>query len=97
MSSKAQAAVKVPAQLQQTQNLYYVVETYDTDGKQLDPGKRIVDLYHYGTRNWYHNHTWWALHHACTLDVRPADDNEVAEYVREQEIKLMEKFAKAAA
>lgn len=97
MSSKAQAAVKVPAQQPQAQSnhLYVKVTTYNTEGREV--GTRVVDMYHYGTRNWLQGHMWWAMHHSNTVECLIADDGDVADYVKEQELKLLDKFAKTAA
>lgn len=87
MSKKAEVAVKVPAQQSQ---LYVTVNTYGTDGKQV--GTRVVDMYHYGTRNWLQNHMWWAMHHAHSVETLIANEAEVADYIKNQEVALAEKF-----
>lgn len=101
MSKATQVAVKVPAQSQpqsekpaaaQQRNLYVTVTTYASDGKQV--GIRVVDMYHYGTRNWLQGHMWWAVHHGHTTETQPANDAEVADYVKEQEYALAYKYAK---
>src|ERR1700761_9605846 len=39
-------------------NLFISVKTFDAEGKTV--GERVVDMYHFGTRNWLQNHHWWA-------------------------------------
>lgn len=78
---------------QQNRNLFVVVNTYGQDGKQV--GTRVVDMYHYGTRNWLQNHHWWAMHNGCTVETMVANDAEVAEYLENAKKALAVKFAAA--
>lgn len=96
MSLKAQVAVKVPAQqTQQTNNLYVTVTTYDgKTNKQI--GTRVVDMYHYGTRNWLQNHHWWAMHNGHVVETQIANEADVAEYIKAQEVALAEKYNREA-
>lgn len=75
----------------QNRNLFVVVNTYGQDGKQV--GTRVVDMYHYGTRNWLQNHTWWAMHNGCVVETQPANDAEVEEYLANAKEALAKKFA----
>lgn len=75
---------------QVAKTLYIKVETYDGAGKQI--GERVVDMYHFGTRNWLQTHQWWAMHNSHTIELRPADDGEVQAYLDEAKLKLAEKF-----
>lgn len=82
------------AQNTQTTNLYVSVNTYGPDGKQV--GTRVVDMYHYGTRTWLQNHLWWAMHHGHSVDTQVANEAEVGDYIKAQELALMDKFSKDA-
>lgn len=75
---------------QQQRNLYVKVLTYDKDGKTI--GTRIVDMYHYGTRNWLQNHIWWAMHNGHEIEQKCADDEDVATYVAQAAKDLAAKF-----
>ena len=46
-------------------SLHVVVTTYDSAGNEI--GTRTVDMYHYGTKTWLINHTWWAMHNGHTV------------------------------
>lgn len=46
-------------------SLHVNVDTFDKAGAQI--GTRMVDMYHYGTRQWLANHTWWAMHNGHTV------------------------------
>lgn len=52
-------AQELPPQ-KQAQHLHIRVNTFNSAGEQI--GTRLVDLYHYGTKAWLQNHTWWAMH-----------------------------------
>ena len=78
------------ATAQQNRNLFVTVNTYGQDGKQV--GTRVVDMYHYGTRNWLANHTWWAMHNNCTVEQMPANDAEIEEYLENAKNALAGKF-----
>jgi len=87
----------MPKQVQTSQtqkSLYVTVNTYDAKGKQI--GTRIVDMYHYGTRNWMQNHLWWAMHNSCIVESLLATDDEVADYVKAGQTELAGKYAPAA-
>lgn len=75
----------------QNRNLYVTVNTYGPDGKQI--GTRVVDMYHYGTRNWLANHTWWAMHNGHVVEQMPATDAEIDDYLEAAKKALAQKFA----
>lgn len=75
----------------QNRNLFVTVNTYNQDGKQI--GTRVVDMYHYGTRNWLQNHHWWAMHNGHTVETMVANDAEVDEYLENAKKALAQKFA----
>ena len=78
---------------EQSKNLYVSVKTFD--GKTGKPiGERVVDMYHYGTRNWLQNHIWWAMHNSHEVQQDIATDEEIGSYMAKQEIALAEKFNK---
>jgi len=83
----AQAEV---AQSSQNRNLFVSVNTFDVDGKPV--GTRVVDMYHYGTRNWLQNHLWWAMHNGHSVEQAPASDDEVDNYLASQKEALATKF-----
>lgn len=98
-ASAAQATQEVPPQnaansSPQTKNLYVKVETFNVEGREV--GTRIVDMYHFGTRNWLQNHHWWAMHNGHTVETRVATDDEVSAYLAAQKQLLADKFNKAA-
>lgn len=74
--------------------LYVTVNTYNTKGEQI--GTRVVDMYHYGTRNWLQNHHWWAMHNACAVETVVATPDEVTEYLTAATAALADKFNTAA-
>lgn len=80
-------------------NLYFVVETLDAEGKPI--GSRIVDMYHFGTRDWlYDSHLWWAMHNPDKVDrvvVRNATPEEIGAYLDKAKLALAEKFNKIPA
>jgi hypothetical protein len=78
----------------QTRNLYVTVNTYGSDGNQI--GIRVVDMYHYGTRNWLQNHQWWAMHNGYTVETLVSNDAEIAEYQEQARAALEGKFSKAS-
>lgn len=88
MSKQVQAVA--PVQERQN-NLYMSVNTIDINGKPV--GYRLVDLYHYGTRNWLMNHQWWALHQGHLVEVQPATSDEISEYLALKAKELQDKFA----
>lgn len=75
---------------QKTKTLFLRVDTFDKDGRTI--GTRIVDLYHFGTRNWMANHMWWAAHNGHTIETNVANDDEVNAYVEKQKAALAERF-----
>jgi hypothetical protein len=82
-------------QVPQTQNqktLYVKVTTTDLANKAVIIGERIVDMYHFGTRNWLHNHFWWAMHNGHLVETEVATADQIDEYLLEQKKKLAEKF-----
>lgn len=88
-------------QQEQNKNLHVTVTTYDgKTGKEI--GMRVVDMYHYGTRNWLQNHLWWAMHNGHEVAQATSTDVDIDNYLAEQANALKEKFqgtetAKAAA
>lgn len=93
--SKVTEAAQTPVQNSQNQqkNLYVKVITYDQEGKTI--GERIVDMYHYGTRNWLQNHIWWAMHNSHEIEQKCADPQDVKEYVANAAKELAAKFQDA--
>lgn len=71
-------------------NLFISVKTFDSEGKTI--GERIVDMYHFGTRNWLQNHHWWAMHNGHCVETNIADDAEIANYLKNATAALAEKF-----
>jgi hypothetical protein len=94
MSNKqVQAATQSEvAQQSQSKNLYVTVTTYDAKGKET--GVRVVDMYHYGTRNWLQNHCWWAMHNSQQVEITISTDAEVDDYLARQTQALQDKFSK---
>lgn len=85
----------VPAVVEpQSKTLYVTVTTYGQDGKQV--GTRVVDMYHYGTRNWLQNHVWWAMHNSCAVEQVVATAEEVNDYLETARVALADKFARVA-
>lgn len=79
-------------------NLFISVKTFDTEGKTV--GERIVDMYHFGTRNWLQNHHWWAMHNGHCVETNVATPDEIADFIVQSKQALAQKFqgqsAKAA-
>lgn len=71
-------------------NLHVKVETFSADGHTI--GTRIVDMYHFGTRNWLQNHNWWAMHNNHQVETKVAEPEEVAAYMAAQKQALVDKF-----
>lgn len=90
----APATTNLAGTTQPEKNLYVRVDTFNTKGEQI--GTRIVDMYHFGTRNWLQSHTWWAMHNSHTVKQDCATDAEVEAYVAEQAKALAERFNGAA-
>ena len=79
-------------------NLFISVKTFDAEGKTV--GERIVDMYHFGTRNWLQNHHWWAMHNGHCVETNVATPDEVTGYLAASKEALAAKFntqTKAAA
>lgn len=95
MPKQVQAALAPqPGATPQPRNLYVTVNTYNPEGKQI--GTRVVDMHHYGTRNWLQDHTWWAMHNGNTVEIMIANEAEIADYVANVANKVEQKFAKAS-
>jgi hypothetical protein len=76
--------------VENTKTLYIVVDTFDYGGERI--GTRIVDMYHFGTRNWLQNHQWWAMHNGHTVETKNATNDEISEYLESQRTALAEKY-----
>lgn len=92
----AQMDCKVPEssdpQNPQTKTLYISINTYEAGPKGKNIGHRVVDLFHYGTRNWLNKHTWWAMHHGHVVEQVVATPKEIENYVEQQKSLLVDKF-----
>jgi hypothetical protein len=75
-------------------NLFISVKTFDAEGKTV--GERIVDMYHFGTRNWLQNHHWWAMHNGHCVETNVATPTEIENYLAASKTALAQKFNKAA-
>jgi len=76
-------------------NLFISVKTFDVEGKTV--GERVVDMYHFGTRNWLQNHHWWAMHNGHCVETNVATPTEIENYLAQSKVALAAKFnAKAA-
>jgi hypothetical protein len=75
---------------QDQNNLFISVKTFDTQGKTV--GERIVDMYHFGTRNWLQQHTWWAMHNGHDVETKLATPDEVKSYLAMATQALANKF-----
>jgi hypothetical protein len=71
-------------------NLFISVKTFDAEGKTV--GERIVDMYHFGTRNWLQNHHWWAMHNGHCVETNVATADEVTGYLAASKEALAAKF-----
>lgn len=78
----------VPAQ--GPKNLFIKVDTFNEEGREI--GTRIVDMYHFGTRNWLQNHLWWAMHNKATVESQVAVQKDIDIYLMESKKALAEKF-----
>lgn len=87
---KVQVAVEAPAAVVAEKSLFVSVITHDTKGEVI--GERIVDMYHFGTRNWLHNHAWWAMHNGHVLTTVVAGPKDVDAYLAAGKAALAEKF-----
>jgi hypothetical protein len=78
---------------------FIVVRTFDPDGRPAkgpdgkSPAERIVDMHHPNTFQWLQKHIWWASTNAHTVEVSPAGEQEVQEYLAWRAKELQEKFA----
>lgn len=73
------------------QNLFISVKTFDgPSGKTV--GERIVDMCHYGTRNWLSNHLWWATHNGHCTEIDLAKPEEIEAYLEAGKLALAGKF-----
>lgn len=90
MSKQVKDQAAAPITQQQNKNLYVTVTVYDVKGKQI--GVRVVDMYHYGTRNWLQNHFWWAMHNSHSVQVDTSTEMEIDEYMARQTAALQDKF-----
>lgn len=78
-----------------SQNLHVSVKTFDAEGRTI--GERIVDMHHFGTRNWLQNHLWWATHHGHCTEVNIASPEEIEAYLASGREALAAKFNDAPA
>lgn len=74
-------------------NLFISVKTFDGEGKTV--GERIVDMYHFGTRNWLQNHHWWAMHNGHCVETNVATQDEITNYLAASKEALVAKFNSA--
>lgn len=70
--------------------LFTKITTLDLKGKVI--GERIVDMYHFGTRKWLHDHMWWAMHNDHIVEAQQASVTDIDAYLLAQRQKLAEKF-----
>lgn len=70
--------------------LFVSIKTFNAEGRTI--GERIVDMYHYGTRNWLQNHHWWAMHNGHCVETAVATEAEVADYIESSKAALAAKF-----
>lgn len=95
-TKQVKAAAQVAAQTTSTpQNLYVFVHTFDAQGKTV--GERIVDMCHYGTRDWLSKHLWWATHHGYGTEIDMASQAQIDEYIANGVKALAEKLNSAPA
>ena len=78
----------------ENKNLYVSVKTFNNVNESI--GYRVVDQYHYGTRNWLLKHLWWAMHNGHIVEVVTSTDEEIAEYLEASAKALAEKYNKVA-
>lgn len=74
-------------------DLYVSVTTFKGDTGKPE-FTRVVNLYHFGTRQWLQNHQWWAIHNGYSVNVAIATPDEVATYLDTAKANLAAKFAK---
>lgn len=87
---EAVAANQAVAQNSTPQNLFVSVRTFDAQGKTI--GERIVDMCHYGTRNWLSNHLWWSTHNGHCVEIDLAKPEEITSYLKAGTEALAAKF-----
>jgi hypothetical protein len=90
MPKQVKEAAQPVANNSTPQNLFVSVRTFDAEGKTI--GERIVDMCHYGTRNWLSNHLWWSTHNGHLVEVDLAKPNEIEAYLAEGKKALAAKF-----
>lgn len=90
---KTIAPAPAPANTNQSNNLYISVKTFDVEGRTI--GERIVDMYHFGTRNWLQNHHWWAMHNGNCVETNIASPEEIESYLASAKVALAERFNSA--
>lgn len=88
--TKQVKAAATAANTSTPQNLFISVKTFDPEGKTV--GERIVDMCHYGTRNWLSNHLWWATHNGNCTEIDIAKPAEIAAYLEAGKEALASKF-----
>jgi hypothetical protein len=84
------AAPQAVAQNSTPQNLFISVRTFDAQGKTI--GERIVDMCHYGTRNWISSHLWWSTHNGHCVEIDIAKPEDIAGYLEAGKLELVAKF-----
>ena len=70
--------------------LFVSIKTFNAEGRTI--GERIVDMYHYGTRNWLQNHHWWAMHNGHCVETTVATQAEIDAYMDASKAALAAKF-----
>lgn len=90
MTKQAQVATPVVAQNSTPQNLFVSVRTFDAQGKTI--GERIVDMCHYGTRDWLSKHLWWSTHNGHCVEIDLAKPEDIDAYLEAGKVALAEKF-----
>lgn len=94
MSKQVKTVIETPVtnngNTSQNPNLYISVKTFDATGHDI--GFRVVDMYHFGTRNWLQNHHWWAMHNGHCVEANVATEEEVNAYLQSAKLALAAKF-----
>jgi hypothetical protein len=73
-------------------NLFVLVTTRDGQTPDTIVGSRIVDMYHFGTRNWLQNHMWWATHNGHVVVLELATAEEIQDHIAALTAQLAAKF-----
>lgn len=99
MTSKSKTATKAPEPVanngtSQQSNLFISINTFDAEGRTI--GERVVDLYHFGTRNWLQSHHWWAMHNGHSVETNVATPKQIDDYLAAGKAALAAKFNTAA-